>query len=260
MRWWHQLCLLIHPEETPDYKLNKVINLGGRSVVYKGTVNSECVIIKKTNTNNEIPFIAKLQNVPGVVQYKTYFFDKHYVYIVMQKKRNTLDLFDYVTQCNNKLNETITKSIIRQLISIVLKCKERNVLHNDIKETNILIDPISKEITLIDFDAAEEWIENFLYTEHNGTWRYSCPEWHAHHQYTADGMCTWSIGIVMYSLLCGELPFDSASEIIYQDIPSHDKLPMSKQAYNFLTKCLDKNNVTRIKLNDMLSDEWFSDY
>lgn len=35
---------------------------------------------------------------------------------------------------------------------------------------------------------------------------------------------------------------------------------MSKQAYNFLTKCLDKNNVTRIKLNDMLSDEWFSDY
>jgi serine/threonine protein kinase len=64
----------------------------------------------------------------------------------------------------------------------------------------------------------------------------------------------------MYSLLCGELPFDSASEIIYQDIPSHDKLPMSKQSYNFLTKCLDKNNVTRIKLNDMLSDEWFSDY
>ena len=122
---------------------------------------------------------------------------------------------------------------------------------------SILIDPLSKEITLIDFDAAEEWEENCVYKRYHGTWQYSCPEWQARRCYSANDMCSWSIGILMYSMLCGTLPFNSPTQIIYSELPDNTLTFMSQSAYTFLTKCLDKNNVNRIKLDDMLSEPWF---
>ena len=255
----HQIILYIFPEETSSYKLYKIINYGGRSIVYKGIVNNEKVIVKKLEKkyNREIPFIALLRNVPGVVQYKTYFFDDNFVYVILQKINNTLDLYDYITKCNGKLNESLTKNILRQLINILLNCKEKKVLHNDIKESNILIDPLTKKITLIDFDAAEEWIDNFLYERNLGTWQYSCPEWHLYKCYSANDMCSWSLGILMYSMLCGNLPFYSTDEIIYSDLPKITSFFMSYHAFTFLNQCLDKNSANRIKLENMLNDKWF---
>jgi serine/threonine protein kinase len=118
-------------------------------------VNGERVIIKKTKSNREIEFLCKLRNVSGVVHYKSYFFDDQYVYTVLEKIRHTIDLYDYITKCNGYLSEALTKTILKQLIGILMECRQKGILHNDIKETNILINPLSKKITLIDFDAAE---------------------------------------------------------------------------------------------------------
>ena len=197
--------------------------------------------------------------MPGVVQYLAYFFDDYFVYIVLKKIRKTIDLYDFITKHNGKINESLTKSILKQLISILLNCKSKGVCHNDIKETNILIDPLSKEITLIDFDAAEEWTENCIYTKYRGTWQYSCPEWQVRGCYTPDDMCSWSIGVLMYSMLCGTLPFNSPTQIIYDDLPENTVTFMSPSAFTFLRRCLDKNNAYRIKIQDMHSAPWFQE-
>jgi len=253
------MALWLRPEETSSYKLSKVINYGGRSIVYKGVVNGERVIIKKTKSNREIEFLCKLRNVSGVVHYKSYFFDDQYVYTVLEKIRHTIDLYDYITKCNGYLSEALTKTILKQLIGILMECRQKGILHNDIKETNILIDPLSKKITLIDFDAAEVWGDHDIYDGYLGTWQYSCPEWLARKEYSADDMTSWSLGIMMYSMICGHLPFDSPGQIIYNDLPDNARFVMSKKAYAFLSQCLDKNNANRIKLIDMLTHEWFID-
>jgi serine/threonine protein kinase len=253
--------LWCNPERGAAYTLNKVVNYGGRSVVYKGIVNNEQVIVKKIKKkyNREIPFLVRLRNVPGVIQYKSYFFDDNFVYTVLTKIPNTMDLFDYITKCKGYLSEAVTKTILKQLINILINCKNKGILHNDIKETNILIDPLSKEITLIDFDASEDWVDNYTYDTHIGTWQYSCPEWHARKMYTADDMTSWSLGIMMYSVICGHLPFETPNQIIYNDLPSNAKHWMSRKPYDFLTQCLAKNNAERIKLTEMLSHQWFID-
>ena len=92
-----------------------MINYGGRSIVYKGRVNGERVIIKKTKSNREINFLCKLQNVSGVVHYKSYFFDDQLYIQCKENIRHTIYLYNYITKCNGYLSETLTKKLKKTL-------------------------------------------------------------------------------------------------------------------------------------------------
>jgi serine/threonine protein kinase len=72
-------------------------------------------------------------------------------------------------------------------------------------------------------------------------------------------MCSWSIGVLMYSMLCGTLPFNSPTQIIYDDLPKNTATFKSPSAFTFLRQCLDKNNAHRIKIQDMLLAPWFQE-
>ncbi|MEI7487843.1 MAG: protein kinase [Chryseobacterium sp.] len=252
-QWIQNLCLC---QSHSAFDLIQIINFGGRSIVYNAVVNKKPVIIKKTTCAREIKFLELLKDVTGIVKYMRHFVDDEFVYIVLAKNPNTIDLYDYITKCEGKISETLAKNILKQLIFILLECKSKKVLHNDIKETNILINPLTYEITLIDFDAAEIWCDDFQYSRYLGTWQYSCPEWHIG-TYSADNMCTWQIGVLMYSMLCGQLPFECHSQIAHGPFSLNPITLMSKNALDFLNKCLDKNKNSRIKLNQMLDDEYF---
>jgi len=99
------MALWLRPEETSSYKLSKVINYGGRSIVYKGVVNGERVIIKKTKSNREIEFLCKLRNVSGVVHYKSYFFNDQ---LYIQCKETFVTLFICIIILQNVM-DTLAK-------------------------------------------------------------------------------------------------------------------------------------------------------
>lgn len=246
-------------KEPASYKLLKIIGRGGYGIIYDAILNNERVVIKSALKENitEVKFLKRLTNVTGVVQYIKHFYVGPNIFIVMQSVENSLDLYDYLSINNCILPENIVKHILQQLITILLECKAKGVLHNDIKEANILINPLTHTITLIDFNAADEWKSKFLYNNYRGTKYYSCPEWHLYGIYTADEMCSWSIGILMYTMLCGNIPFESSNQIIYGNINNKMEKLMSGNAWTFLHKCLDKNHHSRVKLHNMLQDEWF---
>jgi serine/threonine protein kinase len=235
-----------------------VIGQGGFGTVLEGIVNKEEVIIKCVDKNvgeKEVFFLKKLSNVPGIVQYITHFSDKNYIYIVMQKLDNVVDLFKYINS-QDKLPESTVQIIIKQLVNILSSCKRKGVLHNDIKDTNILINPTTLQITLIDFGAAQEWRDNSFYYKYQGTEFYSCPQWRSQKRYTANGMTSWSIGMLVFTMLFGEIQFD---EILYfngDKICSYETSHLSENAINFVTKCLINDLSERITLDGMLYHPW----
>jgi len=153
------------------------IGEGGFGTIYETTLDRNPVIIKCINKHlfsNEIAMLKKVKHVPNVIQYIKHYSQKNKIFIVMNKIPNVIDLFDYISE-NKYLSEETSKIIFKQLITIILNCKNKFVLHNDIKDENILINPNNLEITLIDFGAAQIWNNNYKYN-YAGTIVYCCPE------------------------------------------------------------------------------------
>ena len=67
------------------------------------------------------------------------------------------------------------------------------------------------KIKLIDFGSGA-FIENRAYTEYQGTRFYSPPEWINYCVYSPEGLTVWSLGILLYDILCGDIPFYNEKE------------------------------------------------
>merc|ERR1711983_357655 len=167
-----------------------------------------------------------------------------------------------------------------------LCCRVRGVLHRDIKDENILVDLDTGATRLIDFgsgcfldqtetkslmveglrqqtqDSGSEKIscaENErVYTEFRGTRVYSPPEWVRDGEYRADGLTTWSLGVLLYDMLTGDIPFASDGQIIRCQLPPWSP-HISQEARDLVRRCLTINTGLRIPLDKILEHPWLSE-
>lgn len=75
---------------------------------------------------------------------------KEYV-LVMERQRKAIDLFEAVK--SDGIPEMIARRVFRQIAEAALHCHSNGVLHRDIKDSNILFNPVTFEAKLIDFGA-----------------------------------------------------------------------------------------------------------
>ena len=244
----------------PKYIQKKLIGTGGFGYVWDGydTKNKKNVVLKHifdstSDIKQEIQMLTQLQNTPGVVKFIEYFNLGTSGFIVMEKVEHVIDLFDYISK-NKTIVESTSKIIFVQLLDILTWCKKAHVFHGDIKDENILIDPNSLQITLIDFGSATSWNKNYLF-QNNGTKLCSPPEWFSEHFFTADNFTVWSLGILLYTMLFGNIPFLSRDEIINKQISIQNQI-MSETCAIFLTKCLEKKVQKRPRFDSLKFQPW----
>ena len=100
---------------------------------------------------------------------------------------------------------------MRSLLSAIAYCHDRNVIHRDLKPENILLDNpknVNIDIKVIDFGAAIFLDPGQLYEDRFGTVYYVAPEIVKGKGY--NNKCdVWSMGLILFALLCGEVPFFS---------------------------------------------------
>ena len=82
-----------------------------------------------------------------------YFEDDQKFYIVMEKPKESKDLFDYVGQ-SGRLSEDLARGIFAQILEAVEYLFSEGVVHRDIKGPNILLDLKKRQIKLIDFGCS----------------------------------------------------------------------------------------------------------
>lgn len=112
------------------------------------------------------------------------------------------------------MSEKDAAYIMRQVLSAITYCHGKGVAHRDLKPENILIDSIEKDgginIKIIDFGTALFFSPQVKLQETLGTPYYIAPEV-LMGNYT-EKCDIWSIGVILYILLCGNAPFNGTTD------------------------------------------------
>lgn len=156
------------------------------------------------------------------------------------------------------------QKIFAQLVGAVSYVHMQSCVHRDLKLENILFDK-HENVKLVDFGFTREYEGrvNHLQT-FCGTICYSAPEMLKGEKYAGEKVDVWSLGIILYSLLCGELPFDddddnvTRSRILAQEpkYPAH----IPQDAVSLIKALLSKRPILRPSLPEILAHPFLADH
>ncbi|KAK3954080.1 protein kinase [Pseudoneurospora amorphoporcata] len=252
-----------------NYTLGRLIGKGSFGKVYLAThklTNGSKVVLKSankddTNLAREIhhhrqfvhPHIARLYEV--VVT-------ENLVWMVLEYCPGD-ELYNYLLQ-HGKLSVDKVQRIFAQLVGAVCYVHRQSCVHRDLKLENILLDK-HENVKLCDFGFTREYEgkANYLQT-FCGTICYSAPEMLKGEKYAGEKVDVWSLGVILYALLCGELPFDDDDEqvtrrkILSEEPDYPDTLPAD--ALSLMKKLLSKRPLIRPSLPDILAHPFLAEY
>ncbi|XP_051775281.1 serine/threonine-protein kinase pim-1-like [Erpetoichthys calabaricus] len=101
---------------------------------------------------------------PNIVHMLDYIITTSFSFIIMERPESYINLSDFMSDEMGPMKEEQVRGVIRQVVEAVLHCHSRGVFHNDIRPGNILYEPVTGQIKLIDFDSGDVLQENMHYT------------------------------------------------------------------------------------------------
>ena len=191
---------------------NGVENGTGRKVVIKQIPRS--VIRQYFNVNgrncpSEIFFHFQAYEASRLVVKPLAWFEKRSSFvIVMESFENSIDVFEFSKKFG-AINEEAAKVIFHQIVKAAAELNAAGIIHRDFKDENILVNPQTLEIKVIDFGCATRVKRR--YTSPAGTSAYFPPEWFLTAEYAPEPLTVWSIGSILYILLTGEWNFQNGN-------------------------------------------------
>lgn len=180
------------------------IKLVKRSTIVKDS-DSEVKIHREINS-------LKLLNHPNIVNLVEVMKSGKYVGIVLEYASGG-ELFDYILQ-HKYLKEPVAKKIFAQLVSGVDYMHSKGLIHRDLKLENLLLDK-HKNVIISDFGFVNSCGDrnNDLMKTSCGSPCYAAPELVlTQSPYEGRKADVWSLGVILYAMLSGYLPFDDDPE------------------------------------------------
>lgn len=172
-------------------------------------------------------------------------------------------MYDYLLR-HGKLPVDKVQKTFSQLVGAVAYVHQQHCVHRDLKLENILLDK-HENVKLLDFGFAREYEGKINYLQtFCGTICYSAPEMLKGEKYAGEKVDVWSLGIILYALLCGELPFDDDEDdvtrrkILGEDPVYPDHLP--PEALSLLKQLLSKRPFPRPSLGDILNHPFLGEH
>lgn len=120
------------------------------------------------------------------------------------------ELFDYLLE-KGRFDEYEARILFGQLCLSVAYCHDQGVVHRDLKLENVLLDDHC-QVKLSDFGFTREFERGGLLDTFCGTTGYASPEMLKGEKYLGQEVDIWSLGVILYALLTGGLPFDDDDE------------------------------------------------
>ncbi|KTF92214.1 hypothetical protein cypCar_00008488 [Cyprinus carpio] len=133
---------------------------------------------------------------------------KNMLYLVTEYAKNG-EIFDYLAK-HGRLSEPEARRKFWQILSAVEYCHNRNIVHRDLKAENLLLDG-HMNIKIADFGFGNFFQPGKPLATWCGSPPYAAPEVFEGQQYEGPQLDIWSMGVVLYVLVCGALPFDGPS-------------------------------------------------
>ncbi|KAI8928902.1 kinase-like domain-containing protein [Entophlyctis helioformis] len=207
----------------------------------------------------EIRFL-KLLHHPHIVKVYDVVETNDFIYIVMEYAVGG-ELFDYIV-AHKRVKEKEARSFFRMVLSAVDYCHKNAVIHRDLKPENLLLDE-KKSIKIIDFGFGNNFTLNGLLDTFCGSPFYAAPEMILGKKYEGPEVDMWSLGVILFALLCGHLPFDDDNmKELYKKIASGSyKCPdyLLPNARHLISRLITVDPKRRATLDEVLAHPWVND-
>ncbi|KAJ9267333.1 hypothetical protein DTO195F2_566 [Paecilomyces variotii] len=252
-----------------NYQLGRLIGKGSFGKVYLAThklTNGSKVVLKSSNKEDA--------NLAREIHHHRQFLHPHiarlYEVIVTEKLAWLVleycpgdELYNYLLN-HGPLPVDKVQRIFAQLVGAVCYVHSKQCVHRDLKLENILLDK-HENVKLCDFGFTREYEGKASYLQtFCGTICYSAPEMLKGEKYAGEKVDVWSLGIILYALLAGELPFDedddqvTKQKILTEEPRFNDKFPDDAKA--LILKLLSKRPLLRPSLSEILADPFLAEF
>jgi len=252
------------------YKVGDVLGRGGFGTVYAGVrvTDGASVAIKHVAKNKvtewttmvgrkvpmELKLLHSVQNVDGVIKLLDFFERSDSFIYVMERPSDCKDMFDFITE-KKYLEETLARNFFRQIVETVAACHSKGVIHRDIKDENILVDMNTGKLKLIDFGSGAQLKEE-AYTDFDGTRVYAPPEWLTTGSYQGGPATVWSLGVLLYDMVCGDIPWEKDAQILSSQLVFTRRV--SPEVRDLISCCLTRSVQDRINISNILKHPWMT--
>ncbi|KAJ0394648.1 hypothetical protein P43SY_003846 [Pythium insidiosum] len=175
------------------------------------------------------------------------------------------ELFDYIVE-KGTLSEIEASAIVRKITSAIAYMHNCGVIHRDLKPENLMLTSKSAgaEVKIIDFGLAKLLDEDAKTQSFLGTRGYLAPEMLQRQAYTR-AVDMWALGVIVYVLLCGCLPFNDDGGRIANDKAARAKFGLrfprwasglSEGAKDLLRHLLEVDDSRRYTAEQALAHPW----
>ncbi|XP_036417220.1 serine/threonine-protein kinase pim-2-like [Colossoma macropomum] len=190
----------------------------------------------------------------NIIQLIEWFNEPYRYILVLERPDPCTDLESFTDYFGGSIDEERACAIMLQVLEAVCQCCKRGVMHRDIKLENIVINTDTSDVKLIDFGGGD-WIRKTGYNVFAGTFEYCPPEFLLKGRYHAKPATVWSLGVLLFRVVYGNLPFTEEEDIV--DGLLYFKDGLSNECCNLIRWCLQYNPTRRPNLQQIKQHDWF---
>ncbi|CAG9862147.1 unnamed protein product [Phyllotreta striolata] len=230
----------------------------GEKVAVKVIDKSKLDEVSKAHLFQEVRCMKLVQH-PNVVRLYEVIDTATKLYLVLELGDGG-DLYEYIMRHDTGLPEKAAKEYFSQIVRAISYCHQLHVVHRDLKPENVVFFKKQGIVKLTDFGFSNKFYPGQKLETSCGSLAYSAPEILLGDSYDAPAVDVWSLGVILYMLVCGHPPFQEAndSETLTMimdckyDIPSH----VSQNCQKLISRMLLRNPEKRATLAEISNHPW----
>ncbi|XP_054713700.1 hormonally up-regulated neu tumor-associated kinase-like [Uloborus diversus] len=222
------------------------------------------------NLHREARILAKLRH-PNIIQLYESMTTKD-LYCLSLELIKGVTLYQYFKiKLVPRLDENKAKLFFYQMLAAVQHMHHQKILHRDLKLENILIEH-DQFVKIVDFGLSNVYYPKLIQRTHCGSMEYAAPELFHHISYSP-AIDLWSLGVVLYSMVVGKMPFtlprngpissqrrDSFVKRISKGLTQENWREMdflTDECWNLILSLLQPDSSSRIRVEAALHHKWF---
>ncbi|XP_069081067.1 serine/threonine-protein kinase SIK3 isoform X3 [Pleurodeles waltl] len=264
-----------HPPRGPGlarigyYELERTIGKGNFAVVKLAThivtrAKVAIKIIDKTQLDEENlkkifreVQIMKTLCHPHIIRLHQVMETERVIYLVTEYASGG-EIFDHLV-AHGRMAEKEARRKFKQIVAAVHFCHCRNIVHRDLKAENLLLDA-NLNIKIADFGFSNLFSPGQLLKTWCGSPPYAAPELFEGKEYDGPKVDIWSLGVVLYVLVCGALPFDGSTlqNLRARVLSGKFRIPffMSTECEHLIRHMLVLDPTKRLSMEQICKHKW----
>ncbi|XP_067629816.1 SNF-related serine/threonine-protein kinase [Eurosta solidaginis] len=233
----------------------------GAKVAVKVVDKTKLDDISKAHLFQEVRCMKLVQH-PNVVRLYEVIDTPTKLYLVLELGDGG-DLYDYIMKHEGGLSEEFARKYFKQILTAITYCHQLHVVHRDLKPENVVFFERIGVVKLTDFGFSNKFSPGQKLETFCGSLAYSAPEILLGDSYDAPAVDIWSLGVILYMLVCGQPPFEKAndSETLTMIMDCKYTVPpqVSQHCKQLISSMLVRDPKDRATLEQIAAHPWLNE-